>query len=179
MALGPPEARLDQIEFALRRRNPAGRLLLKDVQHIDRVYLRCVNRAIGAARMVRDDFDEAMQCTFQALGRRVLLLLPFLRQEERISDRILDLVGARTKILQTRPHPVDRLERRAGHDGICQLWHRTSMLFEMERRTMPGQSPGTYAGPASFLRAARGKKLAYQLTARLRFNAALHVHAMI
>src|SRR6266550_4451045 len=102
------------------------------------------------------------------LGRRVLLLLPFLRQEERISDRILDLVGARTKILQTRPHPVDRLERRAGHDGICQLWHRTSMLFEMERRTMPGQSPGTYADQHHFYarRAAKNSRIS-ALRARL------------
>ena len=44
---------------------------------------------------------------------------------------------------------------------------------------MPVQSPGAYAGPASILRAARGKKLAYQLGARLRFNPALHIHPVI
>src|SRR6266545_1110703 len=55
----------------------------------------------------------------------------------------------------------------------------TSRLVGRGRRTMPVQSPRAYAGPASFLRAPRGKKLAHQLHTLLGLNSALHLHPMI
>jgi len=68
--------------------------------------------------MVCDDLDESMQCALQGLGRWVLLL-PFLRQKEGITDHILDLLGAGAEVLETRAHPVGRFEGRPGHARVC------------------------------------------------------------
>ncbi len=68
--------------------------------------------------MIRDDLHEPAQRAPQGLGRRVLLL-PFLRQEERIADHILDLLGAGAEVLETRAHPVGRFEGRPGHARVC------------------------------------------------------------
>src|ERR1043166_4169313 len=107
--LGSPEPRLHEVDVSLGRRDAFLRLLLKRVQHVN-----CsrqsdgVNGAIRVPVVVLDDLQDA--CAFKALEWICIWMLEArLREVERESHDVLDVLRKLAEVLLRRSHPEQGL----------------------------------------------------------------------
>ena len=121
--LGHLQPAFDQLDIRLRRGDAFGRFLLEAVKHVDGVAKPDgINSSVGVAFQVLDHLQHASRAL--ALQRfSSFVLLAGLRQMQRVTELVLNLVRHGQQIPPAARDPYQRLDRwAAGHSALIPKW---------------------------------------------------------